>query len=307
MTILDLVNSIRDLINSPRKQSGLLKNSAEWNRLCSSLDFIEDTQLAIEAYPQFHKVQGDGAYLIIYGILQTLLLQQDAAKHIGGALNIKVKLPRELEEIRIIRNSAAGHPMSKKENGLSRSCFIPRRSISPIGFQLMTVYSENTDIKFSDVSIPSLIEKQEKYLCEVLDQVVAEIERQEMEHRDKHKGTKLIKIFPQTSNYHFSKIKEATYSRDRFPTGTASLETIVNCLENFRKELSDRGEWGVHTEIDFRYELIEYPLNRLKAYFNSKDDMNEKEAYIFASFLLGQFELLKEIAKDIDGEYESTL
>ena len=97
MSIQSLEDRIRGFINSGRRQSILLKTPDAWNKLCSSLDLIGDTQLAIESYPQLHNVKDDGAsYLIVYGILQALLLQQNAAKHIGDSLGIKVKLPKDL-------------------------------------------------------------------------------------------------------------------------------------------------------------------------------------------------------------------
>ncbi|MBD1844458.1 hypothetical protein H6F89_13855 [Cyanobacteria bacterium FACHB-63] len=99
--IHDLEDRIRDFINSGRRQSDLPRDSATWNKLCSSLYLVGDTQIAIDAYPQLFSVKEQGvSYLIVYGILQAFLLQQDAAKHIGDALNIKVKLPKDLEEIR---------------------------------------------------------------------------------------------------------------------------------------------------------------------------------------------------------------
>jgi hypothetical protein len=104
MKISQLEERIREFINSGRKQSSLLTDSSAWNKLCSSLDLIGDTELAILSYPNLCNTQDDGAsYLIIYGILQTLLLQQDATKNISDSLGIKVKLPKPLEDIRIIR------------------------------------------------------------------------------------------------------------------------------------------------------------------------------------------------------------
>lgn len=305
--IHELENQIRDFINSARRQSNLLNDSAVWNKLCSSLDLIGDTQIAIDAYPQLFNVKEEGiSYLIIYGILQTLLLQQDAAKHIGEALDIKVKLPKPLEKIRVIRNSAAGHPGYQKENGLSKSSFITRMSISPTSFELMTVYSGNEEYEMSHVSIPSLIETQQIYLSEILTKVVAELEREEMKHREMHKDKKLIDIFPPTISYHFSKIYESTHSRDRFSLGTPNLKMIAGYLESFKSELSLRGEWGVYESIDYHYDLIDYPLKRLESYFKGDDDMNEKDAYIFASFLSSQLKSLQEIARDLDEQYEST-
>lgn len=306
MSIQSLKDSIMKFINSARRQTVLLKTPDAWNMLCSSLDLIGDTQLAIDSYPQFHKLQEEGAsYLVVYGILQTLLLQQNATKHIGAALDIKVKLPKDLENIRAIRNSAAGHPTHQKENGLSKSCFITRMSISPTSFQLMTVYSGDKDYEFHQVSIPSLIETQKKYLSDVLALVVVELERQEMEHLKTHKANKLADTFPHTISYHFSKLFEATYKDSSFFLGTPSMKMITSCLDNFKRELSSRGEWGVYDSINYHYDLIEYPLKRLGKYFEGNDNMNEKDAYIFASFLSDQVKSLEGIAKDLDGKYES--
>ncbi|NEQ47667.1 MAG: hypothetical protein F6K00_30640 [Leptolyngbya sp. SIOISBB] len=301
-----LEDRIRDFINSPRKQSNLLEDSATWNKLCSALDLIGDTQIAIDAYPRLFNIQEEGvSYLIVYGILQTLLLQQDAAKHIGDALNFKVKLPKALEEIRVIRNSAAGHPSYQRENGLAKSCFITRMSISPTGFELMTVYSGDKEYEMRQISIPVLIEKQQSYLGQILSKVILELEKQEMKHREIHKDKKLADIFPRTINYHFGKIHEATYSRNGFPLGTPNLKIITECIENFKDELSIRGEWGVYESVDYHYELIDYPLKRLKAYFGGDETINEKDAYIYASFLSNQLKSLQGIAKELDEQYES--
>lgn len=306
MTISDLENKIRDFINSGRRQAVLLNDTAAWNRLCCSLDLIGDTQYAIDAYPQFKRVQDEGAsYLIVYGILQTLMLQQEAVKHIGSVLDIKVKFPKELESIRVIRSNAAGHPMNHKENGASSSCFIPRYSISPTDFELMTVYSENKDINYRTVSIPSLIEKQNKYLSGMLGQVITELEKHEIDHRNMHKDNKLVDIFPQSIDYHLRKIREATNNGDMFPIGATNVKIADDCVESFKKELLDRGEWGVSDPIDYHYELIKYPLNRLMAYFTENDNMNKKDAYIFASFVVDQFEILIDFAIEIDKKYET--
>lgn len=170
MIISKLESNIRDLINSARTQRILLNDPESWNTLCSSLDLIGDSQLAIEAYPGLCATRDTGAsYLIIYGILQTLLLQQDAAKNIASALDIKIKLPNELNKIRIIRNSAAGHPTAQKENEVTKSCFITRMSVSTASFQLMTVYSDDREYEFRTISVPELVRLQEEYLKEILE------------------------------------------------------------------------------------------------------------------------------------------
>lgn len=308
MNVTELEQRIRDFINSARRQSVLLANTADWNKLCSSLDLVGDTQLAIQAYPALCKNKGDGAsYLIVYGILQTLLLQQDAAKHIAAALNIKVKLPKELNDIRIVRNSAAGHPGLQNENGQSKSCFISRMSLGPTGFDLMTTYSKDRDYNMTHVNIPKLLETQGSYLSEILSNVIEELERQEMEHRKMHKETKLAECFPHTVSYYFSKMFEATYGEDKYCLGAPHLGFIQDCLDNFKNRLEQRGEWNVYDSINYHYEQLSYPMAELNVYFESKDNskLNDKDAYIFTSFLVEHLKTLEEIAKEIDEEYAS--
>ncbi|RBW47106.1 hypothetical protein DS885_04730 [Psychromonas sp. B3M02] len=298
---------IRDYINASRRQFQIMGNKANWNKLCSALDLVGDTELAIEEYPNLCSTRSDGAsYLLVYGILQTLLLQQDAAKHIADALGLKnIKRPMQLDEIRIIRNSAAGHPTSQKENGAHKSCFISRFSLSAVSFKMVTSFSNSSEPKFTTVSIPSLLEIQGKYIAELLEQVVDEIKKQEMEHRLMHKDNKLEDSFPQTLSYHLGKIYEATYTRQSFALGKVNLTTVSQVLESFKNALESRSEWGIYDSVNFHYEQLEYPLQQLDLYFDGESTFNEKDAYIFASFVEKQFDELIEIAKDIDKEYES--
>ncbi len=50
LNITQLVSNIRYLINKPRKQHLLLKDSAGWYMLCSSLDVIEDADYCLEGF-----------------------------------------------------------------------------------------------------------------------------------------------------------------------------------------------------------------------------------------------------------------
>ncbi len=108
---------IRDLINTPRKQYLLMKQMNLWSQLCSCLDVIGDTELAIAAYIHKEFSQNTGAnYLAVYGLLQTLFLQQDALFHLCEALGIgdpRDNYPR-LKEIREDRNASVGHPTKLK-------------------------------------------------------------------------------------------------------------------------------------------------------------------------------------------------
>ena len=71
----DLLKKIQDLCNHPWKRELLLNDKIKWNKLWTSMDAIEDTQLAIDAYLGLNDFDGyDGGYLYIYGLLQALNL-----------------------------------------------------------------------------------------------------------------------------------------------------------------------------------------------------------------------------------------
>lgn len=85
----ELKSEIRHFINLPRRQHELLANPASWNTLCSALDVIGDTELALEAYVKWERRPEDGEkYLLVYGALQVMEVQQDAVKYICETLEV---------------------------------------------------------------------------------------------------------------------------------------------------------------------------------------------------------------------------
>ena len=128
-TISELEREMRDLINAPRRHQQLLANSHAFSQLCSSLDVIGDTELALEAYMAGtggEQCDGD-LYLRTYGVLQVLVVQQDALVHVAEAVQLALPLSDEIKEMREIRNDAIGHPTRRGKapgsafNDISRS------------------------------------------------------------------------------------------------------------------------------------------------------------------------------------------
>ena len=68
--INQLTESVRNYINTHRYQVVLLENSDKWNQICSSLDVIGDSLLAIEAYQVVEYPNNGGLkYIYTYGVL----------------------------------------------------------------------------------------------------------------------------------------------------------------------------------------------------------------------------------------------
>ncbi len=307
-TISELENEIRDIINTPRKRYALLQNTAAWNVLCSCLDVIGDTELSCDAFLKQHGVKDNGEkYLLVYGALQALFIQQDAVTNLAEALNISYTPDPLLKHIREIRNDSVGHPTKRGGGAGEAFNFIARISLSHHSFTLMTTYPDGREHQILGVSVPDLINKQRTALTKALADVVIKLKADEMEHRNKFKGEKLQDIFPSTMGYYFEKISGACYGSEPIDLGAGVIGIVLDSLQRFKTSIQTRGILKAYDSVTYYLDLIEYPLTELKKYFEKSPDsnLNSKSAYIFAFFAHKHMDTLQQIAKEIDEEYAS--
>jgi len=309
MTLAELEAAIRDRINDRRKQHDLLGRPLDWNRLCSALDVLGDTELALTAYLNHPPINDDGlAYLHVYGALQLLQAQQDAAAKVCLALGLRPSTPPTLPDIRQIRSSSVGHSPEQKENKVTRSHFIVRASLSQHSFELTTVYSDNRPYGRQAVSIPTLIAKQREALAQSLSEVIQLLDKAELEYRERHRSERLADCFPQTLSYHFGKVFETIPDRHLHAFGMANLRVVIDSLAALGSLLEKREVWSIYDTIQHHYELLEYPIAELMAYFSETGDstLNEKDAFIFASFVQQEIRNLHEFVRELDEKYSET-
>jgi len=311
------IERIRQLINNTRKRFSLLKDKKLWNQLCSSLDVINDTALAIVAYEQgqFPKVDGE-KYLRLYGLLQALFLQQEAVKHLSESLGMPVDLSKypKLMEIREVRNCSIGHPskLDRPKNKPQSFHFVSRITINKLGFMLLSFY-ENGQYKSERVSITELLTNQAKYLSEILRGLIDALDKEEKEHRKMFRMKKLERLFPDSLSYDLSKIWEAAKVGDRniAVAGTASLAQICQVLKTFEASLAKRGlAVNENAGVKSIYDELQYPIEELIKFFKTKEngsntEIRDKAACIFADFVKGKVLELREMAREIDDGYNS--
>ena len=302
MDISQLEQRIRSFLSSDRFRSGFEKSPAGFNQLVSALDILGDTNRAMQTYPSMctHNEKGI-SYIIVYGVLQGLFLQQDSVERIVKVLDIPYSRPAELQDIRDIRNKSVGHPTNQgKKSQDSKSNFIDRSSLSPTGFKLLTLHSDSDDYEMPHIFIPDMISKQETHICEILSTIINELEKREITHREKYRGTKFANFFMQT-NYYFQKIEDGIRKND--PLGVAGLAGVNECIEKFKAELENRNE-----EFDFdMYRELFYALNELDKYLQPKEKsrLTDMDAKVFVGYAKGLMEQLRHNATEIDKEYAS--
>jgi len=313
-TLEQKIQRIRELINKPIIKPIRLKNRAHWNQLCSCLDTIEDSELAIAAYSTEKFGRSDGKkYLALYGLLQALVLQQDAVFNLCESLEMPNQRSKyaKLRKIKDVRIASAGHPTKRnREEGQPTShSFIVRITLEHDSFEFISSY-DNGKEKFKRVSIPDLIEDQRNCLSEILDLVIKKLEDDEKTQKEGFKNEKLVSFFDNL-DYHLGKVALSTEDRENAKFGAASLQIVKQKLQDFRQALAKRGiDSDTSGFIKDDFKLLEYPLSELEAFFqnmkNKKEPtINEKTAYIFAYFLKTQVDKLKLAAQEIDEDYAS--
>jgi hypothetical protein len=317
----DLTEVIRDHINDSRVSHLLRKSVYRWNLLTSSLDVIEDAELAIEAHdgagaaaseitwkPDYQSASGS-LYLATYGLLQALVIQQEAVFHVCEALDIPLRLKSfpKLQGIREIRNISVGHPtkVDRPRNVPVSHHFISRMTMGKHGFQLLSFYDDGT-YSSRDVWIPAILEDQKTDLGQVLREVIDELERRKAAHVAEFRGEQLIDTFQDGLGYAFEKISSALYSSGPPELGEWGINVVDKAVSDFREALNRRGlEVGALEFVDFVFDELAYPIDQLKRYLRQEanDVPNTETARIFVTYIRVKVGTLQRIAQEIDESY----
>ena len=298
-------DSVRKHINTTRYQTDLLKNSDNWNQICSSLDTIGDTIFSIEDYLITGYPENTGLkYIYTYGLLQSLFIQQDALKHLSEAFEVDFKINEQLRSIRAIRNASIGHPTKNQVRGTLYFNYISRISLSKYGFTLMRSSKRNRD-EFIEVNLLSILKTQLEEIEKSHKSISSKLIEADRMHREKYKGKLIVDIFHSSMGYLFSKVAEGTYStgqaHDR-SFGLSMLKSIEKTYAEFEKTLIERNELNEYISYDL--EQYKHAIQVLKSFLNGEDDkLTEKDARIYLYYIREEHKRFVKIAEEIDEEY----
>ena len=305
----DLKRQIRDFIQHPRRMDPLLRDKALWFRLTSAMDAIEDTEIAIDAYIVSPEPDRGGAYLLIYGVLQALFVQQDAIRHLVEAFEIVRPAEPELLGIREIRNCTIGHPTSvaarKAQELPASSNFIVQMTVTKQSFQFMRAF-EDGETSFTEVDIVALIKKQRAIVTQVLQDVWRILQEREQEHRDQYKNQKLEALFPAVLNYMFEQIAKVLWaggSSNRM-LGLWGIQGVAKAVDDLRSALEARGIVNGSSHTASFFQELEHPITEITKYMEGTPSfLSGKSAPVYLFYIREKLDDLKEMAREIDREY----
>ena len=160
------------------QQKQLRRNLPRWNQFRSSLDAIRQTHRAIEAYNHSNgDLTEDQRYLAIYGLLQALVVQQDAMCHLSEALQTKpvhMNRHKRLEEIRNIRNWTVGHPTKIDRYNTHSHHAIQRPQLGRGGFSLYSAFDDGRE-QYTYVPLLQLARLQRQVVSRLLRDMLREL------------------------------------------------------------------------------------------------------------------------------------
>jgi hypothetical protein len=148
----------------------------------SALDTLRQTYVAIEAYNRANgNLKEDERYLAIYGLLQAMVVQQDALCHLAEALQvrpIRLNRHRRLEEIRNIRNWTVGHPTKADRHLVPSHHAIRRPKLGRGGFALYSAFDDGRT-QYTYVPLPQLARLQRRVVSRLLRDMIAELQQRD--------------------------------------------------------------------------------------------------------------------------------
>lgn len=318
----DYIEIIRNYINHPRINYHLRKKENDnFNQVYSCMDVMGDVASAINVYLKSdfgikanntENIKDGTNYIICYGILQALILQQDAVENIASALKLKTSIydSKALLEVREVRNKCIGHPTRKNRSYGKKSIptfhYISRPTLNKFGFQLLS--SDQHSDKFESISIKSLLEVQKKEIIKILDNLCKEIKKIEKDYKMKYKSKSLKKIiFEETYLYRREKLfsfSHNPHSIEKIAFGKFGFDAIKNSLNEVKQEMSRRN-YPIESidTIQMIYNYLEYPLSKIESCLNEKEKLDDELYFILISFIDQQINELGEILDEIDKDF----
>jgi hypothetical protein len=273
----------------------------------SALDVLDDTELAcITALEKFKSDCMEGEqYLLIYGSLQVLFVQQDAARHLRGAFGLDVELPEKLKVLREVRNSGVGHPAKRGNGNAAKSNFIIRSSMRHGCFTLMTegfgdeLHSQAIDlcegIKIQINELESWLREIHLKLCE-----------RERSHRERFRESRLSSIFPSSLDYYARRLLTTADRTQVRGTELAEISVIREALAKLKEAVAERGviQWE---DSDFQHHanLVENCLVRLlQGISPAGDELTDLDINAYGYCLVFSIGKLQTVCEDFDRIYD---
>ncbi|MDP1690112.1 MAG: hypothetical protein Q8L52_02825 [bacterium] len=303
INLQDRIRELRDLINSSicyKQDAWNRKDEGSWSKLWTAVDNLEDTQLAIDEYVSLKNF----SRLAVYGLLQSMYVQQDAISHLEKAINIPIPDWKKdypgLSNIRDIRNETIGHPISEKGIYTSIS---HTDNLNVLDY---VVWSKE-GFQHKTIDLKDIVNTQHNLLIKEIERVMEKISTDEELHRHNFKDKSLLPLLVSTG-YLIQKLWSFEKSREYAQVNFDSLKSIY---ENFKEEIKKRfkidkvDEQGVQIPgLILVVQHVEKILPRIEKMVPMDNNVDQLDLDVYVESLDRSFDDLRKMVKEIDDKFK---
>ena len=303
--IIDLCNTLNKAIHEPLYHNFYnIPNELRYNQTFTSIDLIEDSQIAIEEFERAELLEKQARNtLLIYGLLQSLFLQQDGLYHLYKCVVDENISQTDFfdsfsfdKDIREVRNDIAGHPTNRRN---SEFYFIAKGSISKDRF----IYAGYTPtFRKVEVDLKTFITKQSEFTINVLqtvqENILKKIEMKKGEHKNKSLEEMII-----GADRNIQLIFRGIRDEERSFQGEWGISGLKDVIDEIRKELNTRYNENLPSGISEAFRLIDYIIHRFNQWGTEKTLLGNDDAEIFLDSLEKQLKELQVMLLEIDEKF----
>ncbi|MFQ3576281.1 MAG: hypothetical protein SNJ77_07595 [Cytophagales bacterium] len=281
-----------------------IPNELKYNQTFTSIDLIEDSQIAIEEFESAESLEKQGrSTLLIYGLLQSLFLQQDGLYHLYKCVvdeNIKQTDFFEIfsfdKDIREVRNDIAGHPTNRKN---TEFYFIAK---GPISKDRFTYAGYTPTFRKVEVDLKTFILKQKEFTKNVLQKVQENISKKIEMKKGEHKN-KSLKEMIVGADRNILLIYRGIRDDKRNFQGEWGISGLKSAIDEIREELNKRYNQNLPSGISESFRLIDYIMHRFNQWWNDNTLLGNNDAEIFLDSLENQLKELEKMLIEIDKKF----
>jgi hypothetical protein len=306
-TILELCNNLNRLIHEPLFHNFYnVPNELKYNQTFTSIDLIEDSQIAIEEYEnsETNGIKGRST-LLFYGLLQSFFLQQGGLYHLYKCMiDSNIKQPDFFDlfsfekEIRDVRNDIAGHPTNRKK---TEFYFITKGATTKYRF---TYAGYTPKFRKVEVDLKTFISKQLEFVEKILLLVTEEIQKKIEMKKGEHENVQLSEMIIGTDR-NIQLIYRGIRDKERNFQGEWGVSGVQDSIQEIKKNLSLRYNNNLPIGVSEAFRIIDYILNRFNQWQKEKQLYGNDDAEIFLDSLDKQLSELKEMLGEIDQEFNN--
>lgn len=309
---VEVSRQLRDAINSSicfKQQVWTNKSQGHWSMLWCSIDNLQDTQTAINEYRE----RTIHSYLAKYGLLQAMLVQQDALCHIEEALGLTINLKKDFPQLfllRTIRHETIGHPTktSKSKHSEYKNGAVTFTSITRNEDLTGMEYGvwSNTGFQHKHINLMELIDTQSTILIEEMKKIIKHIKQADKTHKKKFQGELLYPYLSQT-NYYIQKLPSYEDSRSY---ARINFDFLCNQYGKFKLALQERysitdfNDCGLNISgLLYTIQHIDRLLPRIEKMVDMGSNVDPLDLDVYVESLRSSFVELEDMSKEIDDEF----